>query len=165
MQPMSCTDEVPTVEREIELPAPPAEVWEFLPALLGDDVELTLEAGGRLRADGPEGERVGVVEELDTPRRLSFWWVPSDGDDAPSFVEVELAGAAVGTLLRVARRASMRPPWWAECSEVRLPAHAPDRVFAALSDPTRCRVVERLGLAPRPRGRSRRSSPSRARRW
>jgi len=29
-----------------------------------------------------------------------------------------------------------------------LPAHAPDRVFAALSDPTRCRVVERLGLSP-----------------
>ena len=29
-----------------------------------------------------------------------------------------------------------------------MPAHAPDRVFAALSDPTRCRVVERLGLAP-----------------
>ena len=29
-----------------------------------------------------------------------------------------------------------------------MPAHAPDRVFAALADPTRCRVVERLGLAP-----------------
>ena len=34
------------------------------------------------------------------------------------------------------------------CCEVRLPTHAPDRVFSALSDPTRCRVVERLGLAP-----------------
>jgi len=29
-----------------------------------------------------------------------------------------------------------------------LPARAPDRVFAALSDPTRCRVIERLGLSP-----------------
>jgi DNA-binding transcriptional ArsR family regulator len=29
-----------------------------------------------------------------------------------------------------------------------LPASAPDRVFAALADPTRCRVVERLGVAP-----------------
>jgi DNA-binding transcriptional ArsR family regulator len=29
-----------------------------------------------------------------------------------------------------------------------LPAHTPDRIFAALGDPTRCRVVERLGLAP-----------------
>ena len=29
-----------------------------------------------------------------------------------------------------------------------MPARAPDRVFAALADPTRCRVVERLGRAP-----------------
>ena len=29
-----------------------------------------------------------------------------------------------------------------------MPAPAPDRVFAALGDPTRCRVVERLGVAP-----------------
>ena len=29
-----------------------------------------------------------------------------------------------------------------------MPAPAPDRIFAALSDPTRCRVVERLGAAP-----------------
>ena len=27
--------------------------------------------------------------------------MPGDGDDAPSFVEVELDGSAVGTLLRV----------------------------------------------------------------
>jgi uncharacterized protein YndB with AHSA1/START domain len=98
---MSCTDEVPSVEREIELPADAAAVWERLPSLLGDDVELATEPGGRLRANGPEGERIGVVEEVDAPRRLSFWWMPTDGDDAPSFVEVELAGSAVGTLLRV----------------------------------------------------------------
>jgi uncharacterized protein YndB with AHSA1/START domain len=98
---MSCTDDLPRVEREIVLPAAPDEVWDALPDLLGDDVDLPQEAGGRLRSDGPEGERVGVVEEVDAPRRLAFWWVPVEGDDAPSFVEVELAGAAVGTLLRV----------------------------------------------------------------
>jgi uncharacterized protein YndB with AHSA1/START domain len=98
---MSCTDDIPSVEREIILPAPPAEVWESLPSLLGDDVELATEPGGRLHADGPEGERVGVVEEFDAPHRLTFWWVPAAGDDAPSFVEVELDGSAVGTLLRV----------------------------------------------------------------
>ena len=27
-------------------------------------------------------------------------------------------------------------------------SRAPDRVFSALSDPTRCRIVERLGRAP-----------------
>jgi uncharacterized protein YndB with AHSA1/START domain len=98
---MSCTDEAPAIEREITLPAPPTEVWDALPSLLGDDVELAPEAGGRLHADGPEGERVGVVEEFDAPHRLAFWWVPADGDDAPSYVEMELDGSAVGTLLRV----------------------------------------------------------------
>jgi DNA-binding transcriptional ArsR family regulator len=29
-----------------------------------------------------------------------------------------------------------------------LPTPAPDRIFAALADPTRCRVVERLGRSP-----------------
>jgi DNA-binding transcriptional ArsR family regulator len=29
-----------------------------------------------------------------------------------------------------------------------VPSRAPDRIFAALSDPTRCRIVERLGRAP-----------------
>ena len=29
-----------------------------------------------------------------------------------------------------------------------MPTRAPDRVFAALADPTRCRVIERLGISP-----------------
>jgi uncharacterized protein YndB with AHSA1/START domain len=89
------------VEREIELPAGPDAVWDSLPSLLGDEVELVTEPGGRVRARGPEGDRVGTVEEADAPHRLTFWWMPVDGDDAPSFVELELAGSGVGTLLRV----------------------------------------------------------------
>jgi DNA-binding transcriptional ArsR family regulator len=42
----------------------------------------------------------------------------------------------------------MRPRRSKVFSEVRLPARAPDRIFAALADPTRCRVIERLGVAP-----------------
>jgi len=101
---MSCTDDVPVVEREVLLPAPPAEVWESLPALVGDD-ELSPGPGAPLRATGSEGERVGVVDETDAPRRLAFWWAPVEGDDAPSFVEITLdaveTGSGVGTLLRV----------------------------------------------------------------
>ena len=89
------------MEREIELPARPDEVWETLPALFGDDVEIVAAPGGRVRARGPEGERAGTVEEVDAPRLLTFWWVTVEGDDAPSFVELELSGGAVGTLLRV----------------------------------------------------------------
>jgi len=102
---MSCTDDVPAVEREVLLTAPPDEVWESLPAVLGDGGELEAEPGGALRSHGPDGDRVGVVEEVDAHRRLAFWWVPVAGDDAPSHVEillepVELADG-VGTILRV----------------------------------------------------------------
>jgi uncharacterized protein YndB with AHSA1/START domain len=106
---MSCTEEAPGVEREIALPAPPHEVWEALPSLLGDEVELAAEPGGRLRATEGGCVRVGVVEEVDAPRRLAFWWTPAgdhDDDGSASMVELELtpletAGSAVGTLLRV----------------------------------------------------------------
>jgi len=101
---MSCTDDIPAVERETVLDAPPEEVWESLPALVGDD-DLAAEPGAPLRATEAEGERIGVVDEADAPRRLAFWWSPIEGDDAPSFVEITLdaveTGRGVGTLLRV----------------------------------------------------------------
>jgi uncharacterized protein YndB with AHSA1/START domain len=98
---MSCTDEVPSVEREIVIAAPAEQVWESLPALLGDDVEVALEPGGRLRVNGPEGERLGAVEAVDAPRRLAFWWVPAEGDEPPSHVEIELTGVAAGTIVHI----------------------------------------------------------------
>ncbi len=103
---MSCTDGVPYVEREVEVAASPDAVWEALPSLLGDDVELTAEPGGRLRAHGPDGEHLGVVDEVERPSRLTFWWVPAPGDASASMVELDLipiepGGVAVGTLVRV----------------------------------------------------------------
>jgi hypothetical protein len=76
---MSCN-----IERSVELPAPPEEVWEALPELFGDDEE-----------------RVRVVDESDVPRRWSFWWATLDGDEPPSYVEIDLAATAIGTLLHV----------------------------------------------------------------
>jgi uncharacterized protein YndB with AHSA1/START domain len=101
---MSCTDDLPAVEREAVLPAPPDEVWESLPELVGDH-ELAPEAGAPLHATGAEGDRIGVVDEADAPRRLAYWWVPVEDDGAPSFVEITLdavdTGCGVGTLVRV----------------------------------------------------------------
>jgi len=94
------------VEREVELAAPPDAVWEALPSLFGDDVDLDAEPGGRLRARGPDGEYLGVVEEADPPRRLTVWWVPAHGDGSPSMVELELlptgnGAVPTGTVVRV----------------------------------------------------------------
>jgi len=92
------------VERKTVLAAPPDAVWESLPALVGDD-DLAAEPGAPLRATGPEGERIGVVDDADAPRRLAFWWTAVDGDDVPSFVEIDLEPVeltnGVGTILHV----------------------------------------------------------------
>ena len=102
---MSCTDDAPVVEREVVLPAPPEEVWESLPAVFGDGGAVVAEPGGTIRSRGPDGERVGVVEEADAPRRLAFWWTPVEGDGAPSHVEIALepveTGNGVGTIVHV----------------------------------------------------------------
>ena len=101
MQPMGCTDEQCAVERTIELDAPAEQVWQELPALLGDDTRLVTEPGAPLRVDGPEGDRLGVIDQVEPARRLTFWWTAVEGDDAPSYVEIDLEPCRVGTLLRV----------------------------------------------------------------
>jgi hypothetical protein len=84
VQPMSCSNDDLTVERSVELDAPPEDVWdELLPSLF-------------------EGEdRFTVVEESVPAERLRMWWVPVGGDEPPSYVQLELEVTAVGTLLHV----------------------------------------------------------------
>jgi hypothetical protein len=104
---MSCSESDPEfepetyVERHVELPADPTTVWEELPGILGDDVELVPESGGMLRVREPEGELVGLVREAVPGERLSFRWVRVDGDDAPSDVDITLEPSGVGTILHV----------------------------------------------------------------
>jgi uncharacterized protein YndB with AHSA1/START domain len=87
---MSCNEEdapaevdALTVEREAELPAPPEQVWEELSALFDDD------------------DRVRVDDEMEPARRLTFFWAPREGDDPPSYVEIELDAHGDGTLIRI----------------------------------------------------------------
>jgi uncharacterized protein YndB with AHSA1/START domain len=98
---MSCNDTDLVVERDLELPAPPAVVWEELPGILGDEVELVAEPGGRLHTRDADGERVGVVREAVPAERLAFEWISAEGDGAPSEVEITLEPSAVGTILRL----------------------------------------------------------------
>jgi uncharacterized protein YndB with AHSA1/START domain len=98
---MSCNESDAIVERHVELPAAPARVWEELPAMLGDDVELVAEPGGVLHAHGPDGERVGIVYEAVPAERLSFQWTPADSDEPPSEVEITLEPSETGTTLHL----------------------------------------------------------------
>lgn len=104
---MSCNDfdppEIePVVERHVELPAAPDVVWDALACLLGDDVELEAAEGGVLHARDDDGDaRVGVVREAVPGERLTFEWVSTTGDGAPSEVEIELERSTAGTIVHL----------------------------------------------------------------
>jgi uncharacterized protein YndB with AHSA1/START domain len=89
------------VERHVELPADPGTVWEELPAMFGEEVELEPEPGGRLRVLEPEGELVGVVQEAVPGERLLFRWVRLEGDDPPSEIAITLEPNGAGTILHL----------------------------------------------------------------
>jgi uncharacterized protein YndB with AHSA1/START domain len=102
LQLMSCNEPDVMVERRVELPAGPEIVWDELRALLGDEVELVAEPGGAVHTTGPDGERIGVVDDAVPGERLAFRWVPTGDDDAPpSEVEITLEPSPIGTILRL----------------------------------------------------------------
>jgi uncharacterized protein YndB with AHSA1/START domain len=113
-----------TIEREIEVPAPPDDVW---PALtrpdeisrwFGADVQLDARPGGRGAFRWPDGtERYAVVEELEPGRRVSFRWLPfqrtADGDVVPlpsTRVEITLDAIPGGTRVRVVEQPAFSSP-------------------------------------------------------
>src|SRR5262249_59445982 len=72
-----------TVERAVTVAAPAGEVWPALTqsrevsAWFGATVALDAQPGGRGVFRWPDGtERHVVVEAVETPRRLSFRWLP-----------------------------------------------------------------------------------------
>jgi uncharacterized protein YndB with AHSA1/START domain len=70
-----------TVEREIEIEASPEDVWEAVSTDEGRERWL-------------EDDREVVVEVVEEPSRLVWWWA---GDDAWSRVEVRLVPAVSAT--------------------------------------------------------------------
>jgi uncharacterized protein YndB with AHSA1/START domain len=97
------------VERELLVPARPAEVWELItgPGWLADEVSFELFPSGDARfvTDGTVKE--GWIEEVISPEdtsgwsaRLTFWW--AEGDEAATRVELTLEPEENGqTRLRV----------------------------------------------------------------
>ena len=98
------------VEREITVPVEPERAWELvtepehLERWFAEQVELDPTPGAPVRVIGDDGgERHGVVEEVDAPRRLRFvWYAPPDGP--PSSVEIEVAPAEHGSRISVIER-------------------------------------------------------------
>jgi uncharacterized protein YndB with AHSA1/START domain len=82
------------VERETVVPATPEEAWQVVVESnwLG---RIDPTPGGEVEC----GDRTGFVEEVEVPRRLSFWW-SAEGEDATR-VEIELSEDEDGTRVRV----------------------------------------------------------------
>jgi uncharacterized protein YndB with AHSA1/START domain len=98
------------VEREITVPVEPERAWrmvtepEHLEQWFAERVELDPIPGSPVRVISDDGgERHGVVEEVDAPRRLRFvWYAPPDGP--PSSVEIEVVPDAGGSRISVVER-------------------------------------------------------------
>jgi uncharacterized protein YndB with AHSA1/START domain len=98
------------VEREITVPVEPERAWELvtepqhLEHWFAEQVELEPTPGAPVRVVADDGgERHGVVEEVDAPRRLRFvWYAPPDGP--PSSVEIEVVPDAGGSRIFVTER-------------------------------------------------------------
>ena len=130
------------IERELDLPASPEEVWNvltdpaWLESWLADAVSFELWPGGE--AQFTIGDRVldGWVEEVIPPAgegeerafgRLAFWWA-QDGEPA-SRVELAVSATASGTRLIVVET---RPLQVLDLVGVPLPGHGGSRFGPAL---------------------------------
>ena len=109
------------IEREVVLPAAPAEVWEAVTdegrmgQWLGGEVDLDVAVdvapGGSGIVTGP-GEPLWHmrVHTVEPGRRLGFEWWPDDGSGPLTEVELELTALDDGTLVRVVETFVAPPP-------------------------------------------------------
>ena len=83
------------VRREIEIEAPPEEVWEAV---------STEEGRERWLAD----DRDVLVEVVEAPKRLVWWW-PGESEEAFTRVEVEIVAVPAGSRVVVVESAPAFP--------------------------------------------------------
>jgi len=104
------------VEREVELEAPPEDVWdeltdaERLGAWLGAAVDLAVEPGGTGTVSFPGGEmRRARVVDVEEGRRVSFlWWPVAPAVGRPTHVTITIEPTGAGSRVRVREAPSAR---------------------------------------------------------
>lgn len=97
-------DELPAIERSVDVAAQPDQVWEAI--IEGDlaeewmGVRIEPRPGGNVEV--PEKEMIGTVEEVVPGESITWSWREVDGD--PSQVTIEIEPVESGSRVRVTER-------------------------------------------------------------
>lgn len=87
-------DELPEIERSIEIDAPPEEVWErIVDGELAEEwlgVEIVPRPGGPVTV--PDEDMIGTVEEIEAGRSITWSWRHRDGDPSQVAITIEPNG-------------------------------------------------------------------------
>ena len=97
-------DQLPEVERSVELPATPAEVWErVVDGTLAEEwmgISLEPRPGGNVSV--PDRDMIGTVEEVVPGESITWSWREPDGE--PSQVTIEITPSETGSIVTVTER-------------------------------------------------------------
>lgn len=97
-------DDLPQIERSIELPATTDEVWDkVVDGDLAEEwlgVRIDPRPGGKIVV--PEKDTIGTVEEVDAGRSITWSWREPDGD--PSQVIIEIDPTETGSRVTIVER-------------------------------------------------------------
>lgn len=94
------------VERAVEIPAPPAEVWEAmvdpgrLGSWLGGLIAFSPKPGEEIRFEEGSDVRCGALTQVVSGEVLEFWWA-TPGETEGSLVRISLEETETGTLVLV----------------------------------------------------------------
>lgn len=97
-------DDLPQIERSVDLPAQPDQVWEkIVDGDLAEEwmgIRIDPRPGGDVTVPGRE--MIGTVEEVDPGKSIAWSWRELDGE--PSQVTIEIVPIEHGTRISITER-------------------------------------------------------------
>ena len=97
-------DDLPQIERSVEVPAGPDEVWErIVDGDLAEEwmgVRVTPRRGGAVEV--PDRDVIGTVEEIEPGESITWSWRELDGE--PSQVTIDIEPIEHGTRVTITER-------------------------------------------------------------